>query len=84
MRSISSRQRSRILQLEEAARPLDPDAGERDRLMAEVHAYAQGFLDGLPERLAYQHDKSPREDRELASGATAVRVRSSSGSSTDR
>ena len=69
MRSISSRQRSRILELEEAARPLDPDAGERDRLMAEVHAYAQRFLDGLPERPAYRHDKSAvREIRKLGFG----------------
>ncbi|WP_420447819.1 pyridoxal phosphate-dependent decarboxylase family protein [Candidatus Palauibacter sp.] len=75
MRSISSRQRSRILQLEEAARPLEPDAGERDRLMAEVHAYAQGFLDGLPERLAYQHDKSSVariRELEIGSGTRSI------------
>ena len=72
MRSNSSRQRSRILELEEAARPLDPDAGERDRLMAEVHAYAQGFLKGLPERPAYQHDKSAvSEIRRLGVGSDA-------------
>ena len=58
MRSISSGQRSRILELEEAARPLDPDAGERGRLMEQVHAYVQGFLNELPERPAYNVDKS--------------------------
>lgn len=69
MRSISSRQRSRILELEEAARPLDPDAGERDRLMAEVHAYAQRFLTGLPGRPAYEYDKSSvAEIRKLGVG----------------
>ena len=73
MRSISSRQRSRILELEEAARPLDPDAGERDRLMGEVHAYAQRFLDGLPERLAYRHDKSAvAEIRELGTDTRPI------------
>ncbi len=58
MRSISSRQRSRILELEDAARPLEPDAGERDRLMGEVHAYVQRLLRELPERPAYNRDKS--------------------------
>ena len=58
MRSNSSGQRSRILDLEEAARPLEPDAGERDRLMGEVHAYVQRLLHELPERPAYNHDKS--------------------------
>ena len=58
MRSNSSRLRSRILELEDAARPLEPDAGERDRLMGEVHAYVQRLLQELPERPAYNHDKS--------------------------
>ncbi|MDE2874527.1 MAG: aminotransferase class V-fold PLP-dependent enzyme [Gemmatimonadota bacterium] len=51
-------QRSRILQLERAARPLDPDAAERDRLLTAAHRYAQRFLDGLAETPAYNHDKS--------------------------
>lgn len=76
MRSISSRQRSRILELEEAARPLDPDAGERDRLMAAVHRYAQRFLEELPERRAYQHDKSPVAAlRELEIGSDTQPIR---------
>lgn len=53
-----SRQRSRILELEAGARPLEPDAPERDRLMAETHGYAQRFLEELPDRLTYNHDKS--------------------------
>ena len=58
LRAISDRHRSRILELEEAARPLDPDAGERDRLMARAHGYAQRLLNELPERPAYNQDKS--------------------------
>ena len=58
MRPISSRQRSRILELEDAARPLEPDAGERDRLMGQVHAYVQRLLHELPDRPAYNIDKS--------------------------
>ena len=62
-------QRSRILQLEQAARPLEPDAGERDRLLRAAHAYAQHFLDKLPETPAYNHDKSGAlQLRDLAAG----------------
>ena len=50
--------RSRILELEAAARPLDPDAAGRDRLMREAHGYVQRFLDELRETPAYYHDKS--------------------------
>ena len=53
-----TRQRSRILELEEVARSLDPDAVERDRLMGATHSYAQRLLNELPERPAYGHDKS--------------------------
>ncbi|MDE2795293.1 MAG: pyridoxal-dependent decarboxylase [Gemmatimonadota bacterium] len=61
--------RSRILQLEQAARPLDPDAAERNSLMRAAHAYAQHFLDKLPETPAYNHDKSGAlELRDLAAG----------------
>ncbi len=56
--SDSSPERSRILELEEAARPLDPDAAERDRLMSAAHGYAQRLLDELPRRPAYNQDKS--------------------------
>ena len=56
--SNSSSERSRILELEEAARPLDPDAAERDRLMSAAHGYAQRLLDELPRRPAYNQDKS--------------------------
>ncbi len=55
-------QRSRILDLETAARRLDPDASERDRLMTVTHGYAQRLLDELPERLTYGHDKSAARD----------------------
>ena len=58
MRSISSRQRSRILELEAAARPLEPDAHERDRLMSHVHGYVQRLLGELPQRPAYNVDVS--------------------------
>ena len=50
--------RSRILDLEARARELDPGAGERDRLMAQVHEYAQGLLNELPDMPVYNHDKS--------------------------
>ena len=50
--------RARILELEAAARALDPDADGRDRLMARVHAFAQRFLDELAERPAYIGEKS--------------------------
>ena len=53
-----SRQKFRILELERVARSLDPDAAERDRLMAQAHGYAQRLLNELPERPAYNHDKS--------------------------
>ena len=70
MRSTSSGQRSRILALEEAARSLDPDAGERDQLMRATHRYAQQLLNELGERPAYNHDKSAaREIRKLRARA---------------
>ena len=50
--------RSRILELEAAGRRLDPDAAERDRLMAHAHGYAQRLLDELAVVPAYRHDKS--------------------------
>lgn len=49
--------RVRIGRLERAAAPLDPDAAERDRLMAATHAYARRFLEELPSRLTYGTDK---------------------------
>ena len=58
MHPNSSRERSRILELERVARALDPDAAERDRLMGTAHGYAQRLLTELPERPAYNHDKS--------------------------
>ena len=58
MHPNSSRERSRILELERVARALDPDAAERDRLMRAAHGYAQRLLTELPERPAYNHDKS--------------------------
>ena len=48
----------RILELEEAARSLDPDSAGRDRLMRAAHGYAQQLLSALPEAPAYNHDKS--------------------------
>ncbi|MFD1612348.1 pyridoxal phosphate-dependent decarboxylase family protein [Sphingomonas tabacisoli] len=39
--------------LRAAARPLEPDAGERAALMAAVHAHAERFLESLPERPTY-------------------------------
>ena len=55
---MPTQQRSRILELEEAGRSLDPDAAERDRLMAQAHGYAQRLLNELSVRPAYSHDKS--------------------------
>lgn len=60
---------TRILELEVAARSIEPDAGERDRLMRATHAYAQQLLDKLPETPAYNHDKSGAlELRDVAVG----------------
>jgi len=56
--SPSSPRRKRILELEEAARSLDPDSAGRDRLMRAAHGYAQGLLNALPATPAYNHDKS--------------------------
>ena len=50
--------RRRIRELEAAARLLDPDALERDRLLDATHGYAQRLLEELPDRLAYGHNKS--------------------------
>ncbi len=50
--------RSRILELEAAARVLDPDAAGRERLMRQTHGYVQRFLNELTETPAYHHDKS--------------------------
>ena len=47
-----------ILGLERAARSLDPDEAERDRLMRATHGYAQRLLSELGTRPAYSHDKS--------------------------
>ena len=58
MNANSTRQRARILALEEASRPLEPDAPERDRLLAQAHGYAQRLLNEIRERPAYNHDKS--------------------------
>ncbi len=58
MHPNSNRERSRILALEAAARALDPDEAERDRLMRAAHGYAQLLLTELPKRPAYNHDKS--------------------------
>ena len=58
----SSRKRARILELENLARPLDPDEAGRDRLMRAAHGYAQLLLTELPERHAYNHDKSAVEE----------------------
>ena len=58
MHSNSGRERARIIALEEAARSLDPDEGERDRLMRATHGYAQLLLTELGTRPAYNHDKS--------------------------
>ena len=75
MRSISRRQRSRILELEDAARPLEPDEGARDRLMGAVHAYVQRLLHELSERPAYNHDKSAvAELRNLPPGRDTLAI----------
>ena len=58
MHPNSNRERSRILSLETAARALDPDEAERDRLMRATHGYAQLLLTELPKRPAYNRDKS--------------------------
>ena len=67
--SPSGSRRKRILELEEAARSLDPDSAGRDRLMRAAHGYAQGLLTELPDLPAYNHDKSAvPELRELGLG----------------
>lgn len=69
MRSNSSRGRARILALEEAARSLDPDEGERDQLMRATHGFAQRLLSEFGTRPAYNHDKSAVEEiRRLGAG----------------
>ena len=62
MRSNSSRERARILALEQQARPLDPDEAGRDRLMRAAHGYAQRLLTELGTRPAYNYDKSAVEE----------------------
>ncbi len=54
----NSQQRNRILALEAAARPLDPDHAEREALLTTAHEYAQRLLEELPDRPTYGHDKS--------------------------
>jgi glutamate/tyrosine decarboxylase-like PLP-dependent enzyme len=44
---------ARLEALRAAARPLEPDAGERAALMAAVQAHAERFLESLPERPTY-------------------------------
>ncbi|MCY3679563.1 MAG: pyridoxal-dependent decarboxylase [Gemmatimonadetes bacterium] len=67
--SPSGPRRKRILELEEAARSLDPDSAGRDRLMRAAHGYAQRLLTELPDLPAYNHDKSAvPELRELILG----------------
>ena len=56
--ATAGRERARILELENAARFLDPDEAERDRLMRAAHGFAQRLLTELPARPAYNHDKS--------------------------
>ena len=53
-----SQQRSRILALEAASSPLDPNLRERQELLTAAHEYAQRLLEELPERLTYGHEKS--------------------------
>ena len=50
--------RARILELERAARALDPGAAEREALMGAAHGFAQDYLDALPHTPAYNHDKT--------------------------
>ena len=68
----TSPERARILELEAAARSLDPDSAGRDRLMRAAHGYAQRLLNALPEMPAYNHDKSAvQELRKLDPGQEA-------------
>ena len=62
MHPNSDRERARILELEEAARALDPDKGERDRLMRAAHGFAQHLLSDISKKPAYSHDKSAVEE----------------------
>lgn len=45
-----------IRELQEKARPLDPDRPRREQLQGQVNTYGQDFLDGIPESPAY-HDR---------------------------
>ena len=56
------RRRDHILELERATRALEPDEGERDRLMGAAHGYAQTLLGELSQRPAYNPDKSAVAD----------------------
>lgn len=48
--------RGRILELEEMAQPLEPDAAQLDELFTRVGQYARDFLDGLADGPTYNAD----------------------------
>ncbi|MFV1988359.1 MAG: aspartate aminotransferase family protein [Gemmatimonadota bacterium] len=50
--------RARIRELERGAAPLDPGPAERGRLLDAAARYVERFLEELPERLAFETDRS--------------------------
>ncbi|MCG8469111.1 MAG: aminotransferase class V-fold PLP-dependent enzyme [Gemmatimonadetes bacterium] len=68
----TSSRRARILELESASRPLEPDLEARERLFSTAHGYAQRLLEELSDRPTYGHDKTAAlEIRERPVGSTA-------------
>ncbi len=58
LREAEDSLRARALELELAARPLEPDAEARQAIRGAVVEYVERFLDELPQRLTYDDDKS--------------------------
>ncbi|MDH3733235.1 MAG: pyridoxal-dependent decarboxylase [Gemmatimonadota bacterium] len=54
----ATRLRDRIRELEARAAPLEPDGVERRRLLAATAEYVEGFLAGLPDRPAFESDRT--------------------------
>lgn len=72
LQAAADRLRARALELESAARPLEPDASEREVIRDAVVEYVERFLHELPERLTYDADKRPAKRlRDLPIGAEA-------------
>jgi len=60
----------KLQELERVARQLEPGQGERERMLDEVRAYAESFLQNLPTARAYTKDEG-RGDTSISSFAEA-------------